>query len=258
MYRTVDRRKKDLALNQTGTASSLSEKFSLRSSWAPIIWKSRELRPVGSGSETTLNSVRGITDCCITFLLVMIALALTFVIVLWIMALIADGPDETHICATIWPVVAGVLAVAISFFVLKIVELYLKEKVKKKNTEEQKSTIDESKDLGNYSLSLRLDIGRRSDPEPVPILLEYKQHPYVGGCYFFLTFSLFVIMIVSVAQYFSLSSNCYHHLRHNIDELLLGYQVLAYLSVIVLSIIGFIFSCCVFAIIIHHCSENPS
>jgi len=211
---------------------------------------------MGSGSETTLNSVRGLTDYCITFLLVMIALALIFVIVLWVMALIADGPDETHICATIWPVVAGVLFVAISFFVLKIVELYLKERVKRKNTEEQKSTIDELKDSGNYSL--RLDVGRRSDPEPISLLLEYKQHPCMGYCYFFLAFSLFVIMIVSVVQYFSLSSDCYHHLRHNIDELLLGYQVLAYLSVIVLSIMGFILLCCVLAIIIHRCSDKPS
>jgi len=252
MYRTVDRRKKDVAPNQTG--SSYSEKFSLRSSWAPIIWKRRELRAVGSGSETTLSSVRGLTDCCITFMLVMISLALIFVIVLWIMALIADGPDETHICATIWPVVAGVLAVAFSFFVLKIVELYLKER-KKKNIDEHKSA-DESKGSANYSL--RLDIGRRSDPEPVSIFLEYRQHPCIGGCYFFLTFSLFVIMIVSVVQYFSLSSDCYRHMEHKIDELLLGYQVLAYLSITVLGFMGLILSCCVLAVILHCCSENPS
>jgi len=257
MYQTVDRRKKDVApksLNRPG--SSYSDKLSLRSSWAPIIWKRSELKAMGSGSETTLHSVQGVTDCCITFLVVMIALALIFVIVLWIMALIADGPDETHICATIWPVVAGVLAIAISFFVLKVVELCLKKRLRKKNIEEQKSTIDESKDSGNYSL--RLDITRRSDPEPTSILLEYKQHPCIGGCYLFLTFSLLVIMTVSVVQYFSLSAACYHHMEHNIDELLLGYQVLAYLSVVVLSIFGFILSCFVLAVVIHHCSANPS
>lgn len=241
MYQTVDRLKTSGATHQQG--NSFSEKFSIRSSYDNVIFKNQGLKAKGSGSETTLESVHWLKDFCTTFLSVNIGLALTFVIVLWLVALIADGPDEMHSCVIIWPVVAGVLAIAVLFLILKVAEFFLKERVKKRNIKETKIGFD----------SLRLDSRRGSDPANFSV---YHRHSFIGVCYIFLAFSLFVIMIVSVAQYFSLSSSCYHHLEHNVEELLLGYQVLAYLSVVVLSIVGCLLSCFLLGIVINCCSSK--
>lgn len=210
------------------------------------MYKNHGLKVKGSGSETTLESVHVIKDFCTTFLWVIIALALAFVIVLWLMALIADGPDETHSCVIIWPVIAGVLAIAVLFLILKVVDFCLIERAQKRYINETVKAVEEND-------SLRLDSRRRSDPA---IFSVYHRHSFIPVCYIFLVFSLFVIMIVSVAQYFSLSSSCYHHLEHNVEELLLGYQVLAYLSVVVLGIVGCLLSCFLLGIVINCCSSK--
>jgi len=180
----------------------------------------------------------------------MIALALCCVIVLWVVGIIADGPDEMKSCVLLWPLVAGVLSIAILFLFLKCAEHCLKMRKSRKN----KKTLGEP--LG-FRDSLRMYNHKPPTQESIiPMIYGYEQPICIILSYAFLLFALFCVMIGSVVQFYSLDSVCYHHLQETVSELLLGYEVLVYTSLVVLSIVGCCLVCLFTAIVINCCTSR--
>jgi len=240
MYNTTDFYGQQTGWHSEGAGSSL-DKFSLQLSHAPSkIKKKWQLSSHSSGGHTAW----GLKSCLSSCAPVIMALTLGCVILLWIIALITDGPDEMRNCVVLWPIVAGVVAIAILFVVLRCVEFCLKSGAKQKN----QKTIKEP--LGKKD-SLRVPRRQGSSAECSTTDLEIDdKHISIVIAYIFLAFALFCVMIGSVIQFYTLDSSCYHHLEETVSELLLGYEVLAYTSVVILSVIGCVMVCSCLGIII--------
>jgi len=177
-------------------------------------------------SRSSASSTRGIGRCA-KCLFILLALALSFVIVVWVVALIAEGPHELHSCVILWPIVAGVLIISALFLCLSGYDFFMKRRKEREN-------IKRGSPLG---IKASLDIYLRAGE-----YVGYERHSCIEWSYLCLVFALLCFMIASVEQYFSLDASCYSYLKSNIDDLLLGYEVLAYISVVVLSLLGcFIF-----------------
>jgi len=140
--------------------------------------------------------------------------------------------------------VAGVVAIAILFVFLTCVEFCLKPGAKQKD----QKTIKEP--LGKRD-SLRVPRRQGSSPEYSTADLETDdQHICIVIAYVFLAFALFCVMIGSVIQFYTLDSSCYEHLEETVSELFLGYEILAYTSVVILSVIGCVLVCSCLGIVI--------
>jgi predicted cation transporter len=118
----------------------------------------------------------------------------------------------------------------------------MKEKKKRKNLKKAGAPL-RARD------SLNIVNRKRVNSDIVVEYDIYERHTCVILSYVFLVVALFCIMIASVAQYFSLNSSCYSHLEDNVAELLLGYKILAFMSVTVLGLLACLVSCLLFAII---------
>jgi len=255
MYHTTDVAggvKRGSRQNSGGEGATADEKFSLKFSYAPYFFRWKKY--AYSETASTVSTAKGLRDCFTTCILLLMALCLTFVIVLWVVALIADGPDETHSCVILWPIVAGVLIISVLFIFLGGLEYCLKELHRRRNLREAKARSP----LGLKD-SLQVDGQKRKKGNEIPgrAYIVYQQHICVTCTYFLLTLSLLCVMIASVAQYFTLDSSCYEHLQINVEELLLGYEVLAYMSAVVLSLLSCILVCLLFGVIVKCIIREP-
>jgi len=206
-----------------------------------------------SVSSSTVHPTKGLNDCCATFFSVLVALSLSFLIALWIVAMIADGPDEFHkdkkdSCLILWPNVLGVLLIAVLFLLLRCSDYCYKVVNRRRNIQMA------NQPLGMMD-SLQTQCRREADI-PVVSFIVYQRLTCITMSYLFLTFALFCIIIASVVQFFSLDSECYHHLRQNVNELLLGYKVLAYIGVVVLATLACLLICLLFGITVHCCNKE--
>merc|ERR1719285_750756 len=152
-------------------------------------------------------------------------------------------------CAALWPVVVSVLVVTLLFIVLRCVEYWLKRK--HKDVKKPKSPLGVED-----SLSKQQEPQVQQVEDTTDNFIPYYQHMGIILSYTVLIFIVFCIMIASVVQYFSLSSECYHHLEHTVMDLLLGYQVLAFTSIVVLSIFSCFLVCILLAIGINCCTHH--
>jgi len=197
-----------------------------------------------SDSFSSTRSVKSLKDCCTIFLSVICALTFSFVIVLWVVSLIADGPDEMHGCVVLWPIVAGTLLIAVLFLLLRCGEYCCKRRQSVEN-----------EPLGQKD-SLKKQRDKESDI-PISKFWFFKQkNRCVIKSYFLLSLALFCIMVASVVQFFTLDPDCYKLLSREVSELLLGYEVLAYASVVVLSILGCFITCFLIGVFIYCCSNS--
>jgi len=198
-------------------------------------------------TATTSGTAKGLRDFVTTIILLIMALCLTFVIVLWLVSLIADGPIETHTCVALWPIVAGVVIVCFLCLFLRVVDWWMQELFRRKNLRNAKARPA----LGrNDSLQIERQIGQKIGDTYGGYYVVYEQHSCVTWSYLFLTLALLCLMISSVWQYFTLDSSCYEQLQVNVEELMLGYELLAYMSAVVLSLISCLLVCCLFAMIL--------
>lgn len=226
----------------SGSGGSVSaDNFSLQMSWAPSILKNNIWFNDNSSGPTRRCGLRSCLSSCATIIM---GLALGFIIVLWIVALIADGPDEMHTCVILWPVIAGVLIIVFLFICLRSAEYCMNLKKLRQNLK----TVGEP--LGMRD-SLRRN--KHSETDNPPKYVFYHQHICIIVSYAFLAIALFSVMLASVVQFYSLDTDCYQHLENTVNELLLGYEVLAYTSVVLLSIFGCFFVCICSAILINFC-----
>jgi len=237
MYNTTDVYGQQTGWHSDNAGSSI-DKFSLQLSYAPS--KIKKKWQVSSYSSSG-HTVKGLKSCLSSCAPAIMALALGCVILLWIIALIADGPEEMRNCVVLWPVVAGVVVIAILFVILRCVELCLKPGANHKNkmTEEPLGKRD----------SLRVP-RRQGESAECSTDFETDQHISIVIGYIFLAVALLCVMIGSVIQFYTLDSRCYHHLEDTVSELLLGYEVLAYTSVVILSVIGCVLVCLCLGIVI--------
>lgn len=251
----VGTRKTDYANSSDQNSSGVTEpqisggKFSLRQSFAPIL-RGNFGRP-GEPETAYRNNVLKFRRCCGTMITIILVLSITFIIVLWVVALIIAGPDETHSCVILWPIIAGVLILGASFAILRIGEWCIKKRRKK---------LRKKAPFGNHKSSLEArpttttgppTSSGRSSGASSSGLVPYVRNSKFYVCYIVLAFLLFVIMIASVVQYFTLDPVCKQHLADHVEELLLGYEILAYISLVVLSILAccmtcFLFGTCVY------------
>lgn len=241
MYRTTnDEVKPGWHQNSSTESPVVDERFSL-----PYIFRWR--KNPNSSSSTSSSTAKGLRDFCTKIILLIMSLCLTFVIVLWSVSLIADGPIETHRCITLWPIVAGVLVICFLFLILGGVDYCMHELNRRKNLKNAHARSA----LGRHdSLQIERPIRKKIGDTYGGHYVVYHQHSCVTWSYLFLTIALLCLMISSVWQYFTLGSSCYSRLKANVKELLLGYELLAYMSAVVLSIISCIIVCCLFAIIL--------
>jgi len=243
MYNTTNVRKSSPALEG---ADATSEKSAVHHSSA-INHFFRNKEDISDCSSTAHSVVR-LRNCCTTILCVLATISFSFVIILWIVALIVDGQREMRGCVILWPIVAGVLFIAVLLILLRCTEHCCILMKRKRNLKVSKDPL-----AGEDSLKMH---GHCNADIPKVEYVVYKQHTCIMMTYWFLTLALFCIMVTSVVQFFSLSSECFHHLQHNVNELLLGFEVLAYVSVVFLSILGCIFTCLLFGIVVHCCKTE--
>jgi len=241
MYFTTDERVKHVwHQNSSPESPEADERFSL-----PYIFRWRKNQK--SDASTTSSTAKGLRDFVTTIILLIVSLCLTFVLVLWLVSLIADGPVETHTCVALWPIVAGVVIVCFLFIFLGVVDYCMQELFRRKNLRNAKARPS----LGrNDSLQIERPIGKKTGNTYGGYYVVYEQHSCVTWSYIFLTLTLLCLMISSVWQYFTLDSTCYAQLQVNVEELMLGYELLAYMSLVVLSLLGCLLVCCLFAMII--------
>lgn len=186
--------------------------------------------------------------CCTTALFMLLVVGLTFVIVLWVVALLADGlDDELHHCVILWPIVAGVSAIFILFFFLNGYEFCIRRKKRRENR--SLDSLDTNASNSIYC--------RRRESRIVEWYDSYERSRCLWVSYLFLTFALLCVMTASVEQYFSLDSRCYSNLQHNLENLVVSYEVLAYMSVAVLSLLACI-SCLLFVALLIYLKEVVS
>lgn len=233
--------------SQSAADSGSTDKFLLQISGHNFF--RRQPRSENMSSVDSYVELKGYCTSCVSFI---IFIAIGIVIVLWVAALIIDGPVEWHSCVILWPLVLGVLIIGAVFLILRFVENCLRWRWHRRNVKLAEQPIM-MKD------SLVVDQCRkcgRSQPK-LGDFIVYRQHMCVRLSYAFLAFALLCMMIASDVQYFTLSSNCYNHLQHDMKELLLGYKILAYMSVVVLSTVGCFISCMLFAVMIKCCTPAP-
>jgi len=235
MYLTTDEAAKHgWHQNSSPQSPEADERFSLS---YILGWRKNQ----NSENSTTSSTAKGVRNFATTIILLIMALCLTFVIVLWLVSLIADGPFETHTCVALWPIVAGVLIVCFLCLFLKGVDFWMQELFRRKNLRNAKARAA----LGrNDSLKIERQKGQKIGNTYGGYYVVYEQHSCVTWSYLFLTLALLCLMISSVWQYFTLDSNCYEQLQVSVEELMLGYELLAYMSAVVLSIISCLLVCC--------------
>jgi len=184
-------------------------------------------------------------SCCTISLFILLVVGLTFVIVLWVVALLADGlEEEVDNCVIIWPIAGGVSAIFVLFLFLNGYESCLR----RKKIREQAGSLGAKDSQGIYWQY------RRTDTCSGEWYVDYERSRCIWISYLFLTFALLCVMTASVEQYFSLDSRCYSNLKHNLDNLLIGYEFLAYMSVAVLSLLACI-SCLLFLVFLVYLKE---
>jgi len=165
---------------------------------------------------------------------------LTSVIVLYVVTILAEGRDDgLQNCVIVWPIAVGVLTIFSLFLFLNGYEFCLRQKRNRR-----RETL-----RGSFDMYLW-----RGDTYSVEEHVDYERSRCLWISYLFLTFALFCIMIVSVEQYFSLDSSCYSNLKHSVDDILLGYEVLAYMSVAVISLLACII-CLLFIFVLIYLRE---
>lgn len=243
MYKTTTESQQKSSVNSGSGESAFY--FSLASSYTPRFFQGRKGENDSSGD--TQSGFSNYLSYCAFMLM---ALALCSVIVLWTVALIVDGPDEMTSCVALWPLVVSVLVIAFIFIALSCVDYCWKRNPK--NVQKSKS---------QSSLVIKDSLNKKQEPQVEDItdnFVPYEQNMCIILSYIVLILTVFCIMISSVVQYFSLSSECYQHLEDTVIELLLGYQVLAFTSIVVLSIIGCFLMCLLLAIVINCCHYHKN
>jgi len=147
----------------------------------------------------------------------------------------------------LWPIVSGISAIFILFFFLNGYEFCLKRKKRWENRR-----LDSLDTKGSHSIYCR-----QRDTRRVEWYTDYERSRCIWVSYLFLTFALLCVMTASVEQYFSLDSRCYSNLQHNLENLVVSYEVLAYMSVAVLSLLACI-SCLLFVALLIYLKEVVS
>lgn len=175
------------------------------------------------------------SDCfiiqCLSF---MFCCPLILVIGVGIVALILDKRDFLSSCGIVWPLLTGVFILGVLYIILMRVLYCILEKYSK---EARKPII-----ITKVSFS---DEGYQQ----FPIKYIYELDPFLKLSYLLLIFLLLCVVIGS-GYFFSSGYACYKELREGVEELMLGYQILFYASIVVFSILGCIFSCFIHRIMI--------
>jgi len=145
---------------------------------------------------------------------------------------------------------AGVVFIAVLFIFLRCAEFCLKLGRRRK----KQKTVGQPLEMRD---SLRMSWQTGTIPEN-GFSDNGSDHPHICivSFYLLLVFALFCVMIGSVVQFYSLDSACYHHLQETVSELLLGYEVLAYTSVVILSMLGCLLVCLSLGIVINCCTRD--
>lgn len=170
---------------------------------------------------------------CLSF---MFFCPLGIVIGLGIAALILDKQDFLSSCGIVWPLLTGLLIVAILYCILMSVVYCIQEKY----TNEARNPIIISK----ISFS---DEGYQQHP----IKYVYELDPYHKVSYWFLIFLLLCVVIGSVTYIFTPGYTCYYEFKEGVEELMLGYQILVYANIVVFCILGCFFSCFIYRIMMN-------
>lgn len=192
-------------------------------------------------------SLEGLKDCMATFFSLVLFLCLCVVIVLWILALIIDGPGSMQGCVVVWPLMAGVLGVAFLYILLRCVVYCLPE-------ESSEDGIEEGIMINMDSMTTEGEAIPEYEADTKHVLL--KQHYCIKLSYGFLILALLCIMIASVVQFFSLKHKCYRGFKKKMEEVVLGYEILVYMSVVILSTLGCFITCFFIAIVITCCNRD--
>lgn len=253
MYKTTDENDEGRNSSQkievkslSGADSPSTENFILRMS------AGRNFLRKQNDNMSSVDSAKELKGYCRTCVSLIIFFAIGTVFVLWVAALIIDRPVELHSCIILWPLVAGVLFIGAVFVILRCCERCLRWSWHRRNLRMAEQPI-----LKKDSLVEGCPICTRSRAEPnSDAFIVYKQHTCIKLSYAFLGFALFCIMIACDIQFFTLRKNCYDHLRENMKELLLGYEILAYMGVFAFSIFGCLCTCTLFGIVIKCCTPD--
>jgi len=185
------------------------------------------------------GSICGFKRFFANVLYLIVFLPLCIIILLWIVALILDGPNHMKSCVIVWPLLTGLLIVA---FLFVLIRCYVYCHSEKACEEEEKPMMNKDPFC---------DYGQAEYYQPEGKNVLYKQHFCIRVSYGFLIFSLVCIMIVSVIQFFSLEYNCSKDFKMAREEVFLGYEILAYWSIVVLSILGCLLSCLMLALLVN-------
>jgi len=255
MYKTTDENFGAVDCNQNTSIKSQSEadsgstdKFLIRMSTTGGNFLRRKPRSDNMSSVDSYVELKDYCTSCVSFI---IFFALGIVIVLWVAALIIDGPVEWHSCVILWPLVLGVMFIGSVFLILWFSENCLRRRWHRRNLKLAEQPIVMKDSLVDQCQKCE-KVHTEADE-----FVVYERHTCLRLSYAFLAFALLCIMIVSDVQYFTLGSNCYKHLRDDMKELLLGYKILAYVSIVVFSILGCFFTCMLFGIVIKCCTPGP-
>jgi len=236
LYKHADGSLKTSINSSVLSGSGSSDKLSVKISPGPDVFTGK--KQLSECSEYG-GSMRGLKRFFANVLYLIVFLPLCIVILLWIVALILDGPNHIKSCVIVWPLFTGLLIVA---FLYVLIRCYVYCKSEKTCEEEEISMVNKDQ----FS-----DHGQAEYYQPEGKYVLYKQHFCITVSYGFLIFSMICIMIVSVIQFFSLEYNCSKDFKTAMEEVFLGYEILVYLSIVVLSILGCLLTCLMFAILVN-------
>lgn len=230
-----------IAANPSDHESSVTtDKLSIKISARVGLCNRKKRTSEHSFSHHSVARYKRFIASCLSWVLL---LSLGTVIVLWIIALIIDGPDDMQSCVVVWPFFTGVLVVAFFYILLRCFAYHHSEK----HYEERRNTTIESS-----SVSWE----QQDWEQPDEYFVLYQQHICITLLYGALLLSLVCIMIASVSQFFSIGYDCYLDFKNAREEVMLGYQILAYMSVVVLSIMGCLLTCVMFGILVSCCTPD--
>jgi len=162
---------------------------------------------------------------------------LSIVIGLGIVALILDKRDFLSSCGIVWPLLTGLFIVAILYCILMCVVYCVPEKY--------------TKEARNPIIISKVTVSEEGYQQ-YPIKYVYELDPYLKLSYWFLIFLLSSVVIGSVSYFFTPGYACYYEFKDAVEELMLGYQILVYANIVVFCILGYIFSCFIYRIMINH------
>jgi len=189
--------------------------------------------------NSKVPSYSTITSECFTVkcLFFMFFCPLSIVIGLGIVALILDKRDFLSSCGIVWPLLTGLFIVAILYCILMCVVYCVPEKY--------------TKEARNPIIISKVTVSEEGYQQ-YPIKYVYELDPYLKLSYWFLIFLLSSVVIGSVSYFFTPGYACYYEFKDAVEELMLGYQILVYANIVVFCILGYIFSCFIYRIMINH------